>query len=98
MTQHTPGPWEAGLLDSTGVPIYSGPTDEAEVLAYVSDVNSGDTEANARLIAAAPALLAAAEAALDQLAAKRPTYDPVGDAHVRRQLRAAIKQAKEGAK
>ena len=58
--KYTPGPWEAGwwcrvptVFDSRG--------NGTVALATVHDMTTGDPEANARLIAAAPDLLAACE-------------------------------------
>ena len=62
MPKHTPGPWKVDLVDDTRVVDATG----AEVAAIDGDYNAPDTwpkmEANARLIAAAPDLLAAARA------------------------------------
>ena len=70
--QHTPGPWEADKLDSDGIPIYGGPTDNAPLIARVYDVGE-DIRTNARLIAAAPDLLAALQ---DLLEARRLHMGP----------------------
>lgn len=56
MSQHTPGPW---LIHSTGDVVAW----RADRLVFVASVGQETREANARLIAAAPDLLAA----LDQL-------------------------------
>ncbi len=63
MSEHIPGPWTIGPrqhYDDTGRLILGG-ADGAEWLALVTEWPSPDIEgqANARLIAAAPALLAA---------------------------------------
>lgn len=59
---HSPGPWIVGPVDDTVVSDASG----LEVAAIDGDYNTPDTwlvmEANARLIAAAPDMLAALEA------------------------------------
>lgn len=69
MTEHTPGPWRAVDVSQT-YPEWQIVTDEYECQ-YIADVmpvdlalNIADTEANARLISAAPDLLAALEAVL----------------------------------
>ena len=60
-TQHTPGPWT--VTPSGGV---ITDNDDPEVICWteINDIMAVEREANARLIAAAPALLAACEAAL----------------------------------
>lgn len=67
MSEHTPGPWEAGRPDMStivdGVPskwIYAGDTYVAAASGMASD-DWGVVMANARLIAAAPNLLDALE-------------------------------------
>jgi hypothetical protein len=54
MTTHTPGPWEIED-DFTGLQVYSGSTQVAQIL------RDNCAPANARLIAAAPDMLAALE-------------------------------------
>lgn len=94
MSKHTPGPWEIKEADtSIGAEWYRilghgerGMVDVAET--------PYRHEGNARLIAAAPDLLAAAKTLLDVLANERedlPSSDAVGDA--RDALRAAIAKA-----
>ena len=60
MTDHTPGPWRIRDRDDTWE-IYSPGHDEIEAPWGVCDLTytGGNSEANARLIAAAPAMLAA---------------------------------------
>lgn len=65
-TAHTPGPWSAHqrtvrMYHLQGYPIGSDPLGGATV-AVTSASIAGDAQANARLIAAAPDLLAAAQA------------------------------------
>ena len=65
MSKHTQGPWTMhGPCEITGrySIVHNGP------LAYVGDANqSGDGEANARLIAASPEMLAALMAAKSEM-------------------------------
>ena len=61
MAQHTPGPWSVNKYGSIG----AGEHGTAPVVAHVEPFFAGpDTGANASLIAAAPDMLAALEAAL----------------------------------
>lgn len=77
-TQHTPGPWRVNgrSIDATDVcvatieTIYRAPAGSYYDRAYVAE-----TEANARLIAAAPELLDALRAVLASLPEDVPTYD-----------------------
>lgn len=58
-TQHTPGPWryeKANPSPTTGEHLIAGA--KPGYLAEIRDCGSGDVSANARLIAAAPDLLA----------------------------------------
>lgn len=70
--KHTPGPWKVGRLplrlevDENPIPLiytHDGGLEIAQV--RTSAPEPGEREANARLIAAAPDLLAACKAALD---------------------------------
>lgn len=65
--RHTPGPWEIGTNKEAdirqNVPIW-GP--DGQAVCWAED-RGGERRDNAQLIAAAPDLLAAAEAALDVL-------------------------------
>jgi len=63
-TTHTPGPWEVFRTDEhiekqSGVTVYIGDDDAAGRFAAVRGVDLDEDAANARLIAAAPAMLAA---------------------------------------
>lgn len=102
MSKHTPGPWRADLepslnawrirtiADIRGMPLASVhvvPTDSAPL-------------ANARLIAAAPELLAKLQDAVDEIEAWRKKHGPLGAPDteavtmlVVRQARAAIAEA-----
>jgi hypothetical protein len=96
---HTPGPWSLGRsADST--PLVVVPVHESEGTGFgVAQVNRiprmsgvrGDMEANARLIAAAPELLQAAEEALALLSKGAPGWGVAKDL-----LNAAIKKARGG--
>lgn len=67
MSSFTPGPWEVGPVDDTVVTHLGADGIRYEVAAIDGDYNDPDTwptmEANARLIAAAPDMLAALEKA-----------------------------------
>lgn len=67
-TQHTPGPWRyerANPSPTTGEHLIAGAKNG--YLAEIRDCGSGNISANARLIAAAPDLLAALEELLNAL-------------------------------
>ena len=70
-TQHTPGPWVVyrGVQHQGEFIIHKDATDIA-----VTRFANGDCNANARLIAAAPELLAALEACLAVPNKNRPDY------------------------
>jgi antitoxin (DNA-binding transcriptional repressor) of toxin-antitoxin stability system len=106
--QHTPGPWGIGDSGTRSDGIWIEPTDKnANVLAdIVGRLNDGeDTQitdediANARLIAAAPDLLAAANLALEYFEQCVMSCDPdeaeeeSGDVPEAAKLRAAILKA-----
>ncbi|HET7111746.1 MAG TPA: hypothetical protein VFI41_12815 [Gemmatimonadales bacterium] len=63
-TKHTPGPWRVGidLFDGEDIPIWAGEPDKAPCVAVVwpmtGDEDDREPEANARLIAAAPEMVA----------------------------------------
>lgn len=58
-TMHTPGPWEVRKTASGNPFIYSGKINVAGVAMARHGIDVATSEANARLIAAAPELLAA---------------------------------------
>lgn len=88
-TQHTPGPWryvrENGS-PSTGQHMVAGA--RPGYLAEVRDCGSGCVEANARLIAAAPELLAALVAAVELIETLSPN-----ECDTLRHARAAVAKA-----
>ena len=97
-TQHTPGPWT--VTPSGGV---ITDNDDPEVICWteINDIMAVEREANARLIAVAPALLAACEAALPWV--KHAACDVMDDSDEHKRtlvvidtLRAAIAKAKGG--
>ena len=103
-TQHTPGPWE--IIESNGQiettvcgPIKATYRRTRNVSDEERTANMAAMEieamANAHLIAAAPALLAAAEviARTKAIRTQLELYDP----KALEQIEASIKQAKEGA-
>lgn len=82
---HTPGPWvpRASKFGLDFGIVINGEFVIAEVFSDIRSERHRDVEearANARLIAAAPDLLAAAELAYKYLAADPPTDDAAGDA------------------
>ena len=107
MSGHTPGPWKTGgmliLTDRPSTVTPDGRTihnwrDIAEVRHFNGPLwDSPEGNANARLIAAAPELLAAAKCALADLEGIMPEFDPDGSEHpgwkTTEELRAAINKA-----
>jgi hypothetical protein len=105
MTAHTPGPWTAVECDEgsqypAGVAVavhkQSEPWKATGAICHMVGQGDGEyssdvTNANARLIAAAPALLEAAKAALQAIEAEDYFLECA------KLLRAAIKQAEGGA-
>ena len=77
MSRHTPGPWSVG--DKRGV--WVGPVVTAEDgkrgVAFVC----GESDANARLLAAAPELLAALKVAADAIDYAQAQVDSENDRH-----------------
>lgn len=63
-TKHTPGPWATHLVDETVVVIPRRPLPQQISMLGHSEVADDEDYANARLIAAAPELLAALEGLL----------------------------------
>ena len=109
MAEHTPGPWITGIVDSwDGKCVYRwiGPgPDRSNAVATqgligVRGKRREQLEANTRLIAAAPDLLAACEAGLEALTVSSPECEAstIADARKRRDakqlLRVAIAKAK----
>lgn len=64
MAQHTPGPWRAGRNDGYSLGIYAEGEQTFDLATVHNGGNDGEAIANARLIAAAPELLAAIQDAL----------------------------------
>lgn len=102
MKQHTPGPWTTDVTqrmrhDNT-IPVRHA---DGKMVAFAADFNQYDrdaeVEANARLIAAAPELLAACQAALEYVDSFRLVYTgsvlPHGARPIHAQLTAAIAKA-----
>ena len=94
MTAHTPGPWRYERTD--GIPVNGRHMISGAVPGYLAEVRdcvSGDVQANARLIAAAPDLLAALETAYMALIGYLPAHrNDVTDAAIGA-ARAAITKA-----
>mgnify|MGYP004450760141 CR=1 FL=1 len=85
MTKHTPGPWVQTPWDSTA--IFDAKNLRVPIAqTFPADTCKQEAEANARLVAAAPQLLAALELIIEQ--------DPDGEGQGFIDARAAIKAAK----
>ncbi len=89
--RHTPGPWTTRHTDELNAAIH------ADEYGVIADVNlcRDDGTANARLIAAAPDLLAALEALLTKLSAKLPALQYHDCKSEYEAARAAIRTATE---
>lgn len=100
--QHTPGPWRTG---DAGLTVFGPKTDEPApvTIALLPNpsprVSPDERRANARLIAAAPDLLAALYVALPFVmdAEDDPTFKPGYVAGRIKEIRAAIARAEGGA-
>ena len=103
MANHTPGPWEAARL-KRHARIYvdvsqearerGGPRSIASVCCDKSQMHQGEAEANARLIAAAPDLLAACEGCLAYLESKALSINvPDSEANDAADMTAAVRAA-----
>ena len=97
--QHTPGPWKFGGTGSCE--IYAADGKAICEISFSALMYDGEGTANARLIAAAPALLAALEACAARFAGMRAQCDQAEwdenyspDDAAWQQARAAIAQAK----
>jgi len=100
MNQHTPGPWKAypDGIQTFVASIPSGRVVAMDLYDENSDSPIEEIEANARLIAAAPGLLDAAETAVEII---RDSYgqhdvDVLADCQAVNVLEQAIKEAKGG--
>ena len=92
--KHTPGPWQISSTDSSEIETAQG---EILLVCRLSEDGDGnENPADARLIASAPDLLAALEAAEKLLTDFTQDSNAEGDSFVstRNQLRAAIAKAK----
>jgi hypothetical protein len=87
MNQHTKGPWSVGVAPEETLPTYLIGADGVLFCRVVGSPGH-DAEANARLIAAAPDLLAACEGLVDLLGAHQ-----WGEGPALRAARAAIAKA-----
>lgn len=96
MGEHTPGPWEAGREEQE---LKGDPDDPWVVYGWslMVSIASSNPEADARLIAAAPSLLAVAEVVLSYFEDSRPV-DLFQHGGFNRDLRAAIAKATEETK
>ena len=86
---HTNGPWRIGV---SGVTIY-GPPNSNPVPEEIATVN---TEANARLIAAAPALLEALQSIMSMTSEKSAWGPEAIIDDIRSEAKAALAQATKG--
>ena len=85
-TQHTPGPWHIGSGNGAGsifaengrMRLESGGTTLYPVCNMVTGWNTEEDKANARLIAAAPQMLAALRAALEAMGDSYDARDAAG--------------------
>ena len=97
---HTPGPWIASDQSRHGCDYRDRHImdDSGDILATVHAVRTtaAGRDANARLIAAAPDLLAACEAALSELEALRGVDEGFPQGETAQALRSAIAKAKGG--
>lgn len=70
MSRHTPGPWQVSRNNAGAIPLHFQPPEvigrNGQCCVASQMGNGPEAEANARLIAAAPELLAACEAMLDK--------------------------------
>lgn len=57
--QHTPGPWDYVIADNAEIPFVSVTDQNGDAIAYLVEGVGINVEANARLIAEAPGMLAA---------------------------------------
>jgi hypothetical protein len=91
MEQHTPGPWVWGYYGMNDEWVRTGDGEAVVPVGY----NQSEREANARLIAAAPELLAALKRAIEVLDAEGITYGNCDDEplDVLNAARAAIAKA-----
>lgn len=99
-SKHTPGPWEVLHcgIDSETILVQSG--DGLEICTTIGEqMGLPEEAANARLIAAAPDMLAACKSALEVLdeACQTGYHDAEKDAPTARELEAAIAKAEGGA-
>lgn len=90
-TSHTPGPWASHLVDETIVVIPRRPLPQHISTLGHSEVADDEDYANARLIAAAPELLAALEIA-DKFCGSLTSDECPDSVHI--PIRAAIAKAK----
>lgn len=102
MSAHTPAPWSVEIDHHNNAPEYIRANANGEMydLASVLCDETGNATANARLIAAAPDLLAAALCALADFEGILPEFDPEREHpawETLAELRAAIAKATGGA-
>lgn len=89
-TKHTPGPWHVGM--KPGPAVY-GPEGEQVAGLFVPMLPEEENRANARLIAAAPALADALQWALEQIEDDLDPYHQQALAHARAVLAQALGEA-----
>lgn len=107
MIEHTPGPWTFDLFEDKSPSEFSVRNEHGLAVAFVPAIEWAEWVANARLIAAAPDLLAACEMALDELipltvrvafplTSSPPEVEAAAECvrAIQRELRAAIAKAR----
>lgn len=98
MTEHTPGPWRDEVTDDGNLCVVIG--SKAHQRIWIGDIENtcGECRANARLIAAAPALLAACEGLVGWVETANSVEGNVSDfalfCHAMELANAAITKAK----
>lgn len=92
MSNHTPGPWNVSRK-KLGTIEHTDPSGLVDTVAFTSGDTSGSPSANARLIAAAPDLLAACEVVWDSCDAEGRIMLPANGKTIT-ELRSAIAKAK----
>ena len=95
---HTPGPWDRNIKPASKYPtVWSGRNTHVAYVAVSAAMDDAEIEANIRLIAAAPELLAALEELLAHIEWRRGRAgEKTGPQDCTHRARAAIVKAREG--
>ena len=96
VTEHTPGPWNLSANEDGRTYVEASNDTADDIAALLMDHDQQQNAANARLIAAAPDLLAACKAALNTPAMNADEMDPI-EIEAVELARAAIRKAEGGA-